>query len=300
VGAPVRALVVRGGAACAVLDEDDVRCWGANNGRFPLADERLRVPEPLRPLTRVRQIALGGSGACALVESGAQPLCWHGRAPTDPTGSHLATAPRPVAGLPALRELALADEDAYGIAEGGTLYRWPLATDAPPTRVDVPPLRGVAANSRHACGWDEHGDVWCWDASDHGEAGDAGDAGASDATRVPIPERVERVVVASDTSFAIVAGGRVYQWGTGQEASDPVVFDLPEPATELVAADAYGCARSVSGRVACWGHWRFDDVREGVELPTFVSDLERIEHLAGDDRGICASRGDSVWCWGGL
>ncbi|HYQ01686.1 MAG TPA: hypothetical protein VER96_23595 [Polyangiaceae bacterium] len=112
--------------ACAVLNDGTVYCWGdvtqvLNGGTTLHSGYALRVTlDGTTPLTGVKQLVLGASHACALVEASAanEVWCWGydrgnlglGTA----TGNGNSQYPKKIAGLPNPTQIA--------IANGGPLY----------------------------------------------------------------------------------------------------------------------------------------------------------------------------------
>jgi len=70
-------IATRGSYACAILPDESVSCWGANeSGQLGDGTTTSRsMPMPVLGLAGVQQLATGSQHACALLRSG-QVLCW--------------------------------------------------------------------------------------------------------------------------------------------------------------------------------------------------------------------------------
>jgi len=119
---------------CALLADESVVCWGADDtwgqlGRGQTDSDGPEVPAPVTGLNGVRKVAAGNYFTCALSTAG-EVSCWGsnsqgtlGRGLTsnalysDPT-------PGPVVGLGTVAELEVHDDIACAVTEAGEVYCW--------------------------------------------------------------------------------------------------------------------------------------------------------------------------------
>ncbi|WP_394835939.1 hypothetical protein LVJ94_03395 [Pendulispora rubella] len=144
----VKTLAAGGGFNCALLDSDEVRCWGSNyagqlgNGTTASRSEVVTVETaPGVPLRGVKALALGMMHTCALLATG-EVHCW---------------------GYNVRGQLG----------DGTTVDR---AYPAPVKAASGTPLKGVKAISsgeHHSCALLDNGQMRCWGYNKSGQLGDA-------------------------------------------------------------------------------------------------------------------------------
>ena len=136
----------------------------------------------------------------------------------------------------------------------------------------------------HACGLDERGTVWCWEASADSE-------GSFPPLGPPreILSRALHLAVSGSRGCAIREDGRVACW----DDSSTVVaeYDFPRVPTQLAMSRSGPCARLDDGTVSC--------VNESN--PRSVVPIEGVRDavaITAADRHLCALRRDgAVLCW---
>jgi alpha-tubulin suppressor-like RCC1 family protein len=170
------------GAACAVMDNGRVRCWGKNDGgergTAPSRDDAA-TPVEVPGVANAVDIVMGGdsgsSGDIACAISKAKDVtCWGGSQmfPTPDTKPD----PRAFPELKGVISLALGGGTAYAVKPDGTVWGWggsafnaladgtqSSGPDRPLTQ--IPGLTGatqVAAGQNHGCALLGDGTVSCW------------------------------------------------------------------------------------------------------------------------------------------
>jgi alpha-tubulin suppressor-like RCC1 family protein len=253
--------IAAGGAmTCALSQKGTARCWGSafagqlGNGTFDGA-----IPRPVlvlrdadgNPLEGVRQLALGGSHACALLDEGTV-RCWgdnnYGQLGSGVSGGRFAT-PVPVrdfggAPLGGVRQIALGREHGCALLTTGGLRCWgsnaskqlgDTLTGVSSTPIGVSGggvgdnVRQVALGATHTCALLTDATVRCWGENTFGQAG--GDAPEASATPAPVRDAagttladVEQIALGAEHSCARLRDGRARCWGlqsAGQLGNGP-------------------------------------------------------------------------------
>lgn len=174
----------------------------------------------------------------------------------------------------------------------------------------------------HHCVVRQSGRVFCWGLDREGQLG----RGARDVT-TGIPTAVEvggepflatQVATASSSSCAIDTDGRLWCWGAAREVGSSAPTDplVPTPVTsesspslenerfvELEAGRSSYCARSLTGRLWCWGS---NEAGEVLGVPggtpqdnaraTVIDDA--VELSLGNQHGCYRNDAGQVACWG--
>jgi alpha-tubulin suppressor-like RCC1 family protein len=271
---------------CALLESDEVQCWGYNAGLKTNSTEWLMaLPEPIAIEglgEGITEIAAGGRMACALQDGSV--VCW------------------------ALNNVS------------GELGVTPSLWDQGPVAVDGldGAAVGVSAGDEFACAVLENGHIQCWGYNQQGQLGN----GAPIQRDIPLTVRG----VVSPTDMAIggwsirgftcaTVAGRLkcwgdngsYQFGVDSVRQSGLPMDgvrLPSPVVQVTAGTQFVCALQQSGGVQCWGPG-FDGQlgngkTEGSLLPVQVSGLTRgVKQLAGAIGHTCAlTEAGKVLCWG--
>jgi alpha-tubulin suppressor-like RCC1 family protein len=285
-----------GAHGCAIVDGDQLVCWGNNflgqlgdgtetDRPLPTAVQQPATPAPV-------QVSVGVAHSCAVYDDGTA-RCWGsngsgqlGRLPTDPrsTPGEAIDLPGPVASITAGSEhtCALLDDGSVW-CWGGLLTATLLVGSNPGSRSLAEPVGpidfgdqrtaiAVSAGERHTCAALDDGAVVCWGSNDVGQLGD----------------------------------------GTGMPAGEPVAADLPVgvKARAVAAGDAHSCAVvdtvDDDGQLWCWGLDLFGQLGVGSpgggseDSPVQVVGLPGpVVSVAGGYNHTCALLADAtMWCWG--
>ena len=310
----VTSMSVGGDNACAREEDGSVFCWGRSelvgagmspDAGPPPASGALPTRMDLVPLAK--DVAVGTRTACVTTATGGLS-CWGNNA-TFQLARHTS---EPLAGPSEIpvggRSIALAapgDRSMFAVTTSGELLSWGGANCAPPFSCtfmlgrdtsedpdpvpalvpDLPPVRAVAAASRHTCAVAGRY-VECWGGNENGQLGrgtpgdlsklpgptilslvtEAEDADAGLPHRADIPLQI----AGNDTqTCAVMGSGRVYCWGSQQppyERGRPTrVNGLSGPAVALSLAFKTSCALLRSGVVECWGSNLFGALGRGID-----------------------------------
>jgi alpha-tubulin suppressor-like RCC1 family protein len=278
-----RPVAVGNGMVCALSDQGQPYCWGANHAgklgrgtwtQFSVEIEPAHLSEPLHSITA------GFDHTCGLSKSGT-PYCWgdnHRGALGDGTNQHR-TVPSRVHGNPRLVQLS--------------------------------------AGLRHTCGLTGEGRIYCWGENAHGQLGDGTRTDRWVPTEVQTEVRFERVRAGFDGTCGLSVEGALLCWGAnhdGQLATGDFADALePRPSNsgaryrDVQLGRSMGCALRGDGQVDCWGLDQPGNLGQGREqaghlpTPTPIVGGQRFTALAvGQEQHACAL-GDSgeAFCWGG-
>jgi alpha-tubulin suppressor-like RCC1 family protein len=281
------------GATCAVGADGAAYCWG-----YGIGDDAVEGDGRLRTFVRIAgpepfaTVTVGLDHWCAVARSG-RGYCWG-----DNTGGQLgigsrgrkAAAPVPVAGN----------------------HAW----------------RRITAGTRHTCGVDVAGALFCW-GSDHG--GELGPAAVTTLCRVGIGRRRERwrcalepapvlarmrfreVGAGGSHTCALAVDGAVWCWGANYNhqsspeaahaVSTPRRVALP-PVAHLTAGPRHNCALDAVGRAYCWGWFGHGEVKDvdpgrGPRSPFPVGSVSGLRSVSSGGQHACGIDADArAWCWG--
>ena len=163
---------------CALLEDDSVHCWGANQkaelGRGNLTAFELR-PGPVAGLAGVKQVSLGRWSSCALKTSG-QVWCWGDNSAGQINAKSqepVYVVPVQVAGITAAVELSCGFFHCCVRDDSGRVSCWgqnsfaqlgsgmtSAAEDA--TDAGVTGALAVAVGEAHSCAISQTNQVLCW------------------------------------------------------------------------------------------------------------------------------------------
>lgn len=275
--------------ACALGDDQKVRCWGDNTLGQTGAASPAPTGEPnvVSGLGSVKKIVTGNAHACVLETSG-DVKCWgddsHGVITGVPSGTTARPTPTLIRGLPAaVLTLAAVSDSQCAILVTNDLWCWGnneygqlgvSGDQGTPPKVVPAPVKTLAnvlqvgASEETLCARLGTGIVQCLGRNFSGNLG----INTSDTDAHPTPATVKNVpgVVAqlgSGTGYHLVAtldNGRVVGWGSNARAAilnEDSVYSIPVPtlvdgvsdALEAVAGGYFSCARKKDGSVFCWG-----------------------------------------------
>lgn len=284
-GATARQIAAGNSHTCALLDNDDVMCWG-NNAMGKLGDGT--TSQRLVP-TKVLQLhsSPGNSANAALNIS-------HNEAAIDTSFS--------TTGISSHRFLE------YGTDEF-------LAGDT--TTIDLGhfgAVRQIASGSHHSCMVLVGGFVKCWGNNDDGALG----TGDTTSHVGPVDVHgldglVRRVAVGRSHSCAVISTGDLKCWGDNSsgQLGDGTVLSKTTPISsdvtgvvDVVLGDGFTCALKVGGTVACWGTNSLGQLGVAggsVSTPTSVTvdGDHSVLSLSASATRVCAVLSNAtVKCWG--
>jgi alpha-tubulin suppressor-like RCC1 family protein len=225
------------------MSDSSVVCWGNNrdgqlglgiggNGPSHELPGRVRTSASGNPLLKnVKQLAIGGSSTCALIDDGAAApsiLCW-GADGDGQLGDGAGPTPR---NRPALNQPVNLSGEKVSIVQGQV----------------------ISANATAACAVTEIGNVYCWG---DGSTGQLGDGNATNAAFIPVKvsnlTKASTVAVGAYHSCAIRNGPatgneRVSCWGQrwtgslGTGVIDMSTVSFPQTVLDATTADELTCS----------------------------------------------------------
>lgn len=262
VGGPVRELAAGGAHNCARLQDDSLRCWGANafgqlgyGNTEVIGDDELPVVAGAVPLGGpVRAIATGSRHSCALLTTG-ELHCWGagaygrlGHADTNNLGDDepaeaaggLSLLPRGLPPSDQVVELALGSDFSCARFDSGAVLCWgrnsvgqlgqgngeDLGDDEAPSTapiIDLPgPAVAISAGRQHVCARLADQRAICWGRNDLGQLG------------------------RGDTEFI----------GDDETPAQAGVLPLGQPVLAIAAGGDHSCAIVMAdegSELRCWG-----------------------------------------------
>lgn len=288
------------GAACAVMDNGTVRCWGRNDvgerGTPPSSDDAA-TPVEVPGVTDAVDIVMGGDNgssgdiAC-VIEKDRSASCWGGKQmiPTQP--------------LTDIASLALGGGTGYIVKSDGTVWGWgstaynALADGTESTGPDKPlaqipgvtNAKQIAAGQNHACALLGDGTITCWGYPNKHQL-PTSIAGIEGATAVYAMSQRDR-------TCAVVKDGTVC-WN-----DDLAPKTVPELTNiTKIAGRNHSCALDALGVVWCWGD--ANDVGQlgtngPASVPAVVQRLGRqVVDIAVGNAFTCAVYDNGeAGCWG--
>lgn len=303
---------MRGGAACAVLDDGRVLCGSGDEGLWAPPgelDSNLSAPEGaffVPGLQGVDELCVSSRMLCARARGG-EVRC-RGRVDLD-DGSPRGVSAGEVAGVPAGSALRAVGDDC-------------VLTHPDGARGQVVPPRGLTDAWREAplsnfvrdCALRD-GSPRCAGSNDNALlANEVTPSFTRDAPSSLFGLRgVREVAFSGRHGCAVLAEGGVRCWGrnlsgqlgTGDARSRAVPAPVPglEDARALRLNDELSCAVRASGEVWCWGTSSAGLFAvEGVTsrlAPAAIPGLTGVSDLALTRDAACALKRDgTVWCWG--
>lgn len=241
-----RAAVARDGlSACALLDDNTVKCWGYNTyGQLGYGDATTRTspPDPVINLgssNTAKTIAMGSYFACAILDSNAVK-CW--------------------------------GNNSYGqLGVGDTANR----STPPATAITLgagSAAKSIELGTSHACALLSTGAVRCWGYNSYGQLGNGTSTGQyspDTTTQVALGTgRTAKYIAAGDShTCALLDDNTVKCWGyngsgqlgygdvTSRNTPDSTVVNLGSghTAKRIAAGSAHTCAILEDDTIKCWG-----------------------------------------------
>lgn len=225
--------------SCAVFDDDNVYCWGANGAGQADPDDPDRM-EPILPQVipdlHGSDVAAGRARSCLIGEAGSL-RCWGGRGVEpvvfggDPREGVTSVEIGGDAGGPAPHICAL---------QGGDLYCWGVNgegqlgfgdfVDSPravPT-LAVPGLGEVVdfdLGTRHTCAINTANQLYCWGWNNAGQLGDG--LMANRTIPFQVPGAWTQVAAGAGHTCAVNTADEIWCWGRGTEGQ--LGYPPPDP-----------------------------------------------------------------------
>lgn len=288
-GAPAKTVEAGSTHVCALLENDEVWCWGSNvsgqlgNGVVttnynPTPSKVIGLPDG------VTAISTRENTTCALVGESGEMYCWGDNVWGElGTGAAEQSSPTPVKveNLAKASQISMSD---HGCAiVGATQYCWGSnnygqcgqseGTDTQPSPVEVGfgacgAPQQLSATSSHSCALLAGGDVYCWGWNVDGCLGDPSTeigATVTQPVRVGGISDVTQIATSRYTDCALLKSGRVSCWGSQNFGAlvdgmmDPNGFSVTPVEVGgvsdavAISVSEHACAVEGNGSIKCWG-----------------------------------------------
>ncbi len=229
------------GSTCVRRTGNRMSCWGRHQVLGNAATVDTATPTLVSGISKVVDIALGGSFACEL-DANLRAYCW-GTAGYGQTGDG--------------STVTLARD--YPVRVAGLTW---MGSDGASTH--------VVAGTYHACSMvvagGSYASAMCWGHNDKGQIGDGTTTDAWSATLVPaIAGKVVTIAAGGSHSCALLSDSTIKCWGLNTDgelgsgpsatanSSTPVAVAGLGPALDVTAGDTHTCALLKDRTVWCWG-----------------------------------------------
>ena len=283
--------------ACAVLQDESVKCWGQNtwgilgNGTFTDS----ATPVDVSNLNGIVQVDVGNIHACALGKGG-RVQCWgnngNGRLGSDLSDrsrQDRSNVPVDVPGLSGVVALAIGSFHSCALLNSGGIKCWGSGSNGhlgngsnshSTSPVDVTGITNavqISAGSNHTCAVLATGAVKCWGQGDNGRLGN--NHATNDNSNVPVDVAgvtgAIKVSAGDRNACAVLSTGAIKCWGEGSDGQlgngasrdSKVVVDVTglTTAAEVVTGHNHSCALLTTGGVKCWGRANSGRLGQGAE-----------------------------------
>lgn len=186
----------------------------------------------------------------------------------------------------------------------------------PVTVADLLDAAQITAGDQHTCARQTAGTVVCWGTNASGQLGDGeGRPGSQSARPVAVRGLTDAIDVRAgkDHTCALRRSGGAVCWGDNRFAQaggggdrqvwvTPVAVAALPDAVELAPGASHTCARTKTGKVACWGSGANGQLGDGSSkrpTPAAVPGLADAIAVASGQNHTCALRkAGTVTCWG--
>jgi cysteine-rich repeat protein len=314
IGALVEQITAGDAHSCALLDTENVRCWGnGGSGRLGygntnnFGDNLGETPELVGDVDLggpVKQIAAGATHTCAVLVDG-KVFCW-GEAGSGQLG--------------------------YGNTIDIGDNETPLSAGS----VSIGGLANqIAVGTTHTCAVLVDGKVRCWGEAGSGQLGygNLTDIGKNEPPSVVAPVNlganvvITQVSAGNDYNCALTNDGKVFCWGinlNGQLGYGNIntIGDNEQPVAagpvtvggtvaQLALGSVHSCALLTNGRVRCWGNAGGGQLgyaninfigNDANEFPSTVGDVNigglATQIAAGDFHTCAVLDTGTIRCWG--
>jgi alpha-tubulin suppressor-like RCC1 family protein len=323
-GATARQIAAGLSHTCALLDSDDVMCWG-NNAFGKLGDGTITQRLVPTKVIGLRTAPGGVSSSTAdITHNSATVLSSFSSIDVSShrileygTDEFLSGSTHSVdlGHFGSIQHIATGPNHSCVVIAGGHVKCWGDNSDGAlgtgdrtshPQPVDVSELTGyvrlIAVGTSHTCAVMSTGSLKCWGDNSAGQLGDGTLLSKTAPTDADISGVVD-VALGEDFTCALKAGGEVWCWGTntlGQlgrvsaSSSVPVTVSVdPDHSVVSVASSASRtCAVLSNATVKCWGKGI-----QGVASPgQFSSSVDGVS--VADNHACAVLHNGSIQCWG--
>lgn len=287
----VTALAARSDNVCALLETEEVWCWGRNNsgqlgrGQDPNAEPNFK-PAPVKmntgePLTKVIGISTGSYHSCAIRDDDTDTVwCWgandYGELGIENTLKISSTAVQ-VPTLDQVNEISAGGHHTCALKNDGTVWCWgynklgqlgvgkfPSQSHTPMANSNIKSISEISTGANHTCVLNRFGDIECWGWNEGGAVG----LGLSDPIYAPTSIEMGSgtavsVSIGGFQSCVLFIGNKLFCWGRmclQKDNSLCVDNSTIQSITDvkIIAAGGYHtCALKNDDTIVCWGDNRY-------------------------------------------
>ena len=314
-GCAVKQLALGIIAACALLEDTTVACYGGGIvGTLGRSDKPTIDPVPQRVpnLKNVKTLYAGGYSVCAVLED-RTVSCWGPDQSAGPYGA------RPgnffvVEGLANVVELAVATSHTCALVDGGDVYCFgsnyfgelgdgTLNNTKKPVKASmISGAKKIATGGELSCAIVANGSVSCWGLNDQGQLGQ----GDMDKLIHPMPVTVPglggpaKSIAASSVTGAVCA---LLEDGTSKCWGEKIPGTPAANGTTLEVGWSHACVLDAAGAISCWGANNKGQLGNGSTAPTGMpvtpAGVKGAISLATGGNTTCTVFADgSFSCWG--
>jgi hypothetical protein len=293
---------------CALLRGGAIACWG-DNSQGQLAFEGPVYsgrPQTVKGIDRAVEIDAAGDHTCARLRN-STVVCWGKIGFLDGDERETPGVCEPTE-VPGLEDVVQIDTGGFDCARrrNGRVDCWSELNCGFGTRSDrlgsgrprrvkgLDRVLEVSAGPEHACARRRGGKVACWGEARSGGLGSHAPELATTSELAEIPTLQQMIGNGRSGLCGLDRRGRVMCGELGSSPPHPRLErlrGLTERVVELAHAPLLDCARTRSGKVACWG-------REGMVRP--VTELEKVDHVypLWSSAACAHARDGTTSCWG--
>ncbi len=294
------------------------------------ASESVLARAPIAVVVRLRALAMGSRGACA-VSADNNAYCWGIRV----------GFPQRVLGLPPIRAAFAGLDHQCALAITNAAFCWGFealgdggdtASATPVAVVGGLSFATLSLGWYHTCGLTNGtGAVYCWGPTAFGGTGTTQRVDAPRAITLPAP--AVSLAVGANQTCAVVQGGAAYCWGSNRYgelgsavnenvcvdvcSTTPTRVDSVPPLLSVHAGYEHTCGLTADGVAYCWGvnysgqlgapggsGCAFSRTRDTTlvcsEVPLAVSGGLRFTTIIAGEEDTCGlTSGGALYCWGG-
>ena len=316
------------GHSCAVLQDQTMRCWGAN-GRGQLGDgSTMDRPSPVvvSGLAGVADASAGLSFTCARLQNG-QVWCWGQNGFGQLGNDSRMDSPIPVMvpGITTAVSVDTSGNHACARLSNGQAMCWGSNVsgeqgDGTTTTLRMPVFVSNLSNAldvdvgwtSFTCAARDTGQVACWGANNFWQLGSRG-GDASSPREVGTVGSVVDVAGGWGHACTLSSTGEVWCWGRLGDAGqlgngqfsgsrDPVSVMIGADGVQIDAGANFTCTLHADARVRCWGSNADGQLGDASTInratPVLISGLTNVTQLSTGVAHACALSSGQAWCWG--
>ena len=320
--------------SCALLQNNQVMCWGNNEqGQVGIGNTETQYIPIFVPgmASNAKAIITGQRYSCAFAITGGI-YCWGenwaGQLGDGTQANRL--TPIAVSGLDAnTTQLAAGDSHMRAVIETGGVKCWgsnsygqlgdgQSAVRSLPTNVYglTSGFTTVVSGGYHSCALTETGAVFCWGSNQYGQLGDGTITSRLTPVQVYGLNQGVTAIAAGSYHTCAMTASQVLCWGNnsyGQlgngnryDSTIPVmVSGIKHPPIRITTGANHSCVIQENGVLKCWGYNRNGQLgigtRDDATIATAIVDVTGIDfiELSAGDRHTCAiTHLGEVLCWG--